>query len=137
MPRCQFLSGTWLDEARRPGSWLHATAQARGWLGADGTPLIEQYEITGMDHGIPLDPGTGEGESGAAGAHMLDVGLSSTDRIAAFFGISPAVADKAAGTSRAAASRRPARQRVDKRPGPAIGVQAVIEKALKAAGLMG
>jgi hypothetical protein len=33
----QFLSGTWLDEARRPGSWLHATADARGWLGRDGS----------------------------------------------------------------------------------------------------
>jgi poly(3-hydroxybutyrate) depolymerase len=109
----------------------------RSWLGTDGTPLIEQYEITGMDHGIPLDPGTGEGESGAAGAHMLDVGLSSTDRIAAFFGIAPAVAEKAAGAPRAAASRRPAGQRADKRPEPASGVQAVIEKALKAARLMG
>lgn len=33
----QFLSGTWLDEARRPGSWLNATADARGWLGRDGS----------------------------------------------------------------------------------------------------
>ena len=55
----------------------------RTWLGKDGSPLIEEYMITGMAHGIPLDPGSGEGESGEAGAHMLDVGLSSTDRIAA------------------------------------------------------
>ena len=33
-----------------------------------------------------------EGESGEARAHMLDVGLSSTYRIAAFFGIGPVVA---------------------------------------------
>ena len=39
----------------------------RSWLGEDGTPLIEQYTITGMAHGIPLDPGTGEGEFGDAG----------------------------------------------------------------------
>lgn len=32
----QFLTGTWLGEARRPGSWLRATAEARGWIGADG-----------------------------------------------------------------------------------------------------
>lgn len=32
----QFLSGTWLGEAQRPGSWLHATAGERGWLGSDG-----------------------------------------------------------------------------------------------------
>jgi poly(hydroxyalkanoate) depolymerase family esterase len=106
----------------------------RAWLGAEGTPLIEQYTITGMAHGIPLDPGTGEGESGAAGAHMLDVGLSSTDRIAAFFGIAPPLAERAAAESRAARNGRAARPAV--RPEPAGRVQAVIEKALKAAGLM-
>jgi len=107
----------------------------RSWLGADGTALIEQYEITGMAHGIPLDPGTGEGESGAVGAHMLDVGLSSTDRIAAFFGIGPAVAEHAAAAPRAA-GRRAGRGRGGARAEPAAGVQAVIEQALKAAGLM-
>jgi len=100
----------------------------RIWLGADGAPLIEQYEITGMAHGIPLDPGTGEGESGEAGAHMLDVGLSSTDRIAAFFGIAPPVAEKAPSEPRAAGAPQGE---------SANGVQRVIEKALKAAGLMG
>lgn len=33
----QFLDGTWLGEARRRGSWLHNTAQARGWLASDGS----------------------------------------------------------------------------------------------------
>jgi hypothetical protein len=32
----QFLSGTWLGDAKRPGSWLRATAEARGLIGADG-----------------------------------------------------------------------------------------------------
>jgi len=108
----------------------------RVWLGKDGTPLIEHYAITGMAHGIPLDPGTGEGESGAAGAHMLDVGLSSTDRIAAFFGIAPAAAERAAPRARPSATPAAARTRSRARPEPAGGVQAVIEKALKAAGLM-
>lgn len=109
----------------------------RIWLGADGAPLIEQYVITGMAHGVPLDPGAGEDTLGAAGAHMLDVGLSSTDRIAAFFGIGPQVAEKAARKPRAAANgRRPARAHAAAAPAPADGVQAVIEKALKAAGLM-
>jgi poly(hydroxyalkanoate) depolymerase family esterase len=136
-PRIQVWQGS-ADTTIRPGNadaivlqWadLHALGPKpdrtdtvagyprRVWLGGDGTPLIEQYEITGMAHGIPLDPGTGEGESGRAGAHMLDVGLSSTDRIAAFFGIAPEPAKLA-------------------RAAPADGVQAVIEKALKAAGVM-
>ena len=108
----------------------------RSWLDKDAAALIEHYEITGMAHGIPLDPGTGEGESGVAGAHMLDVGLSSTDRIAAFFGIAPAVEEKAA-RPRAAEGRRPRMPRAGTRLEPAEGVQAVIERALKAAGLMG
>lgn len=32
----QFLAGTWLDEARRPGSTLHALASAHGWLAPGG-----------------------------------------------------------------------------------------------------
>jgi poly(3-hydroxybutyrate) depolymerase len=109
----------------------------RIWTGADGTALIEHVSITGMAHGIPLDPGTGAGESGQAGAHMLDVGLSSTDRIAAFFGIGPEVAEKRARAEpRAANDPRPARARAGARPEPAGGVGAVIEQALRAAGLM-
>lgn len=111
----------------------------RTWLGKDGRPLIEEYMISGMAHGIPLDPGTGEGESGEAGAHMLDVGLSSTDRIAAFFGIGPEVAEKGQRAEpRAANDLRPARTAAEPAPAPAPaeGVQAVIDKALKAAGLM-
>ena len=47
--------------------------------------------LCGDGHGAwhAAQPGAGEGQSGEAGAHMLDVGLSSTDRIAAFFGIAP------------------------------------------------
>nr|WP_245197994.1 peptidoglycan-binding protein [Sphingomonas kaistensis] len=33
----QFLSGTWIDEARRPGSWLNGIAGERGWLARDGS----------------------------------------------------------------------------------------------------
>ncbi|GAA4033918.1 hypothetical protein GCM10022281_12400 [Sphingomonas rosea] len=32
----QFLQSTWLGEARREGSWLHAVATERGWLGPSG-----------------------------------------------------------------------------------------------------
>ncbi len=110
----------------------------RMWLGANGEPLIEQYVITGMAHGIPLDPGTGEGELGEAGAHMLDVGLSSTGHIAAFFGIAPPPAADQAKPDEPRASRtiRPARRPDAAAPETASGIQSVIEKALKAAGLM-
>ena len=57
------------------------------WLDGDGKVAVERYDITGMAHGTPLRPGTGEGELGEAGAHMLDAHISSTERIAGFFGI--------------------------------------------------
>jgi poly(hydroxyalkanoate) depolymerase family esterase len=104
------------------------------WLGAAGEPLVEHYEITGMAHGIPLD-GRGEDALGEAGAHMLDVGLSSTARIAAFFGVAPEPeeAPQAARPSTAAAPRKPAAAG----PGPrASGPQEIIEDALRKAGLM-
>ena len=103
----------------------------RVWTGADGTAIIEEYEITGMAHGTPLMPGTDVGQSGEAMAHMLDVGLSSTDRIAAFFGIAPE--PQAATIKR---EPKPEKAQAASSSGPANEVQKVIEDALKAAGLM-
>ena len=117
----------------------------RVWADARGTPLIEHFEITGMAHGTPLDPGTGDGQSGQAGAHMLDVGLSSTDRIADFFGISgPSKAIKRPrGKAVAKATVKPDAKAVRAKPSRVTaptsvseGVQKVIEDALRAAGLM-
>jgi hypothetical protein len=56
--------------------------------------------------------------------------------IAAFFGIAPEPAERAAPLARRSAASASARSRGKARPEPASGVQAVIEKALKAAGLM-
>jgi poly(hydroxyalkanoate) depolymerase family esterase len=100
----------------------------RVWTGPDGTELIEEYEITGMAHGTPLMPGTDEGQSGEAMAHMLDVGLSSTDRIAAFFGIAP--------QPQAQPAKPAPKRQTEAMAEPASNVQKVIEDALKAAGLM-
>ena len=114
----------------------------RVWLGPDGEVAVEHWSVTGMGHGTPLDPGTGEGESGVAMPHMLDVGLSSTDRIAAFFGIAgePKRAERKAGKATASPAPSPPRRRAAAPAGKARaaagGVQKVIEDALKAAGLM-
>ena len=102
----------------------------RVWLDAGGEAVVEQYTITGMAHGVPLDGG-GADALGAAGAHMLDVGLSSTARIAAFFGIAP----EAKG-DRLRAETRPESRRARAPSATASGPQAVIERALRAAGLM-
>ncbi len=110
----------------------------KAWTSGDGTVLVEQHAITGMGHGTPLKPGRGEGRSGAARAYMLDVGISSTDHIAAFFGI----AGSAKQIGRVAAEPAPvvARARPETKTKPArsavSGPQKVIEDALRAAGLM-
>ena len=107
------------------------------WLDPKGEPLVEQYTITGMAHGIPL--AGGEDGLGEAGPHMLDVGLSSTARIAAFFGIAPEGEAQAAQPLEAMPSPAPRRHQPSAaaRGQPqASGVQKVIEDALRKAGLM-
>ena len=103
------------------------------WLGADGAVRIEKILVPGMAHGTPLKPGTGAGQSGRAGPHMIDVGISSTDHIAAFFGIAGAAAAQVAPAAKIAPAVRPVRPVAAP---AATGVQAVIEDALRAAGLM-
>jgi poly(hydroxyalkanoate) depolymerase family esterase len=113
----------------------------RTWLGADGAAIVEHLSITGMAHGVPVAT-RGEEAVGTAGAHMLEVGLSSTRQIADFFGISGAEERRAASPRPAAAKPAPRPQvRAEPRAEPparpaAHGPQAVIEKALRAAGLM-
>jgi poly(hydroxyalkanoate) depolymerase family esterase len=112
----------------------------RAWLDSKGEPLVEHYSITGMAHGIPLD-GSGEDALGEAGAHMLDVGLSSTARIAEFFGIVPEAKDERPSAPRPApaASRTrpaPAKALPQMAPPKASGPQKIIEDALRKAGLM-
>jgi poly(hydroxyalkanoate) depolymerase family esterase len=54
---------------------------------ANGTPRVETYTITGMGHGTPVDPGTGETQCGTAGAYILDVNLCSSYYIGHFWSL--------------------------------------------------
>ena len=54
---------------------------------AAGRALVETYTITGMGHGTPVDPGSGETQCGTAGAYILDVNLCSSYYIARFWGL--------------------------------------------------
>jgi poly(hydroxyalkanoate) depolymerase family esterase len=56
------------------------------WCDAVGREVIEEYNITGMGHGTPLETGGAEG-CGASGDYMLEVGISSTRHIADFWGL--------------------------------------------------
>ncbi|ACB97212.1 extracellular catalytic domain type 1 short-chain-length polyhydroxyalkanoate depolymerase [Beijerinckia indica] len=58
----------------------------RGWHAASGAVLVEDYQLDGMAHGVPLDV-QGENSRETSGSFLLDVGISSTSHIARFFGL--------------------------------------------------
>ncbi|HWV42803.1 PHB depolymerase family esterase, partial [Pseudorhodoplanes sp.] len=64
----------------------------RVWLNAAGEEIIESYTITNMAHGTPLATGDADHECGAAGPFLLEVGISSSYHIAKFFGLATASA---------------------------------------------
>ena len=113
--------------------WSH-----RIWRDGTGTALVEEWRIAGMGHGVPVDPHSG---IGAAGPFMLDVGLSSTLEIARGWGLTGAVRQPAAEPAQPLSAPAPRGARLERlTPEPArplaTGVQATIEKALRAAGLL-
>ena len=57
------------------------------WWNADGETVVESYTITGMAHGTPLGIGGNDERYGAAGAFMIEAGISSSYHIASFFGL--------------------------------------------------
>jgi feruloyl esterase len=131
----------------------------RVWTDVSGEDIIEEYVITGMAHGTPLAIGSDENSYGAAGPFLLDVGISSSYRIARFWGLtenvdrkawahtprepvrpsaSIAAPDAPAGRQQKTA-RNAARKARDgsKRQSPThVDAGSVITKALRAAGLI-
>lgn len=105
----------------------------RTWCDRDGRAVIEEYSITGMAHGTPLDTIGETGEN--AGAHMLEAGISSTRELLCFWGIAkPGVKIQPARAPVAQISRRAPAKRRPKYAGSDIGKS--IEQALRSAGLL-
>lgn len=100
----------------------------RTWRDAKGRALIEEYSITGMGHGTPLAPD----DHGASGPHMLDVGISSSERIIEFWGL----ADAAPGRAKKAKPSPSARPPAAPAPKPATGIDKIIKEAFRAGGLI-
>lgn len=107
------------------------------WANAQGRVVIEKYDIRGMGHGTPLDT-RGSEACGSSGPHMLDAGICSTREIAHSWGL-------VTESDRLVAARRQADVGVTEAPFRSVssslrarqnGVGAVIEDALRAAGLM-
>src|SRR5204862_84079 len=49
--------------------------------------VVESYEITEMNHGQPVDPGTGPNQCGTATAFILDVNICAAYHMAQFWGL--------------------------------------------------
>ncbi len=119
--------------------------QRTTWRDASGRVAMERFDIAGMGHGTPLST-RGEADCGNAGAHMLEAGICSTSQIAAAWGLTGKTVKQAAARAEAVqptaapAIKAPAVPKPRARPAAATprakGVGAVIEDALRAAGLM-
>jgi hypothetical protein len=125
----------------------------RTWRSRSGAPLIEQHILPAMGHGTPLKTFGPDG-CGVAGPFLLEVGVSSSQEIAKSWGIvqvqaehapvEPARAEPIQAppiwetlAARAAPRPEPLRDRRRKSGRPAVeGIGAVIEKALRGAGLL-
>ena len=116
------------------------------WCNSDGREVIEEYAIANMGHGTPIHAvPINQGET--AGPYMLDVGISSTRRIIAFWeldrGSKPTRVDAprihlepSAITSGFTLRHQPSASPPPPLPPRGSRVQEVIEKALRSAGLM-
>ena len=105
------------------------------WRDSTGRVVIEQYTISGMGHGVPLTT-TGSDALGATAPYMLDVGISSTRRIARFFDLTGSKRSATANPAEQAASAERLSAPIRVPPNAPSGPGAVIENALRAAGLM-
>jgi len=123
----------------------------RVWSDRAGREVIEEFSITGMGHGTPLDSLGADG-CGRSGPYMLEASISSTQHICHFWGIDGGIARSgeekvaaqrpdapASGAVLSPASAAPFRSPTGRAGmgGPEVaGVGKVIEDALRAAGLM-
>jgi poly(hydroxyalkanoate) depolymerase family esterase len=79
----QFANAGGISEAS-PKTDKTGRATHRVYADASGTARVETFEVSGMAHGVPVDP---KGGCGKAGAYVLDVGLCSSKYAADFFGL--------------------------------------------------
>jgi feruloyl esterase len=145
----------WLDLHQLPAAPM-AQGMVDGyprqvWWNAEGETMVESYTITNMAHGTPLGLAANDERYGVEGAYLIEAGISSSYHIANFFGLTdrihqarnvPATApapEQAHDVNPAFKVRAAKNRRAEQRDPPgrrAIDVNAVITRALTAAGLM-
>lgn len=126
--------------AYEPATVEHTDGHLRNvWRDVHGRDVIEEYRIAGLGHGTPLST-SGANACGVAGPYMLEAGISSTRRIATFWGLATAQAERRPGPALPPGPGRivPTEHReAQSLPQRASGhVERVVEDALRAAGLM-
>jgi feruloyl esterase len=143
----------WTDVHGLPAApTLHETVDGyprQVWRNAQGEDLIESYAIPTMAHGTPLSVGPADDQCGAAGAFLLEVGISSSYHIAKFWGLaSHHAAAKDRKSAESVARRLPGIANDERPEKPSfahaagaprslpVDIRAVITQALKSAGLM-
>jgi len=52
-----------------------------------GNAVVEAFSITGMSHGVPIDPGSGADQCGTSDQFIIDVNICSSFFIARFWGL--------------------------------------------------
>jgi poly(hydroxyalkanoate) depolymerase family esterase len=108
----------------------------RRWTDEAGRTVIEDYRITGMGHGTPLAT-TGRDACGTVMPHMLEVGISSTRRMAATWKLLDGSSSDATSTLPAGKTAQLERlPSAEPAPAAKTDVEKIIEDALRAAGLM-
>lgn len=113
------------------------TWERHRWI-AGGRTVVETWRVAGMAHGVPIDPDGAE-RLGAVGPHMLAAGIDSTAAIARSWDLIPAAATAKAPARMPVKLPAPAPRAIPPAPAraaPALGIQRVIEDALRTAGLM-
>ncbi|WP_448192295.1 extracellular catalytic domain type 1 short-chain-length polyhydroxyalkanoate depolymerase [Azospirillum sp. sgz301742] len=100
----------------------------RIWRNAAGEEVVELHTLAGMAHGVAVHPGEGGERCGVAGPYILDVGVSSTWRIAASWGLTEGVPEVEV--------QRPAAEPVEAKPGLGAKIKSAAIKVLRAIGLM-
>jgi len=108
----------------------------RTWSDARGAVVVEHHEISGMGHGTPLETDVADAV-GTAGPYLLNVGISSTLKILERWGLSPLMSEFPTATHpQRASSPRPSAQPAPASRSSSIDVGAIINDALRAAGLV-
>jgi len=124
---------------REPTAVEHVDGHLRNvWRDAHGRDVIEEYRIGGLGHGTPLST-SGANACGVVGPYMLEAGISSTRRIAGFWDLGTAQAERrqeAPPPSQSMIVPTEHREAPSCPPRSSSHVEGIIEDALRAAGLM-